>query len=159
MIKDPNCKNKYWLIEDLDNIIFNEIKKLAVDPEYISKLKKDSEKDSEVQQIYAIEKQIKSIGNQLSRFMDLYGLGTYSLEELDEKTKPLSEQRAKLQTELEKLQNNSKRITEDQVMKIVSSFDEVLEKGNLQDKRTVIEQLIKRIEIDGDDITIYWNFI
>lgn len=159
MIKDPNCKNKYWLVEDLDSIIWNEIKKLKVDPEYITKLKKESEKDSEVQQIHAIEKQIKQIGSQLSRYADLYSLGTYSLDELDKKTKPLSEQRMKLQQELEKLKDSSKLITEDQVQKIISNFDEVLEAGSLQDKRTIIEQLIKRIDIDGDEITIHWNFV
>ena len=159
MIKDPNCKNKYYLVEDLDNIIFNEIRKLAVDPEYINKIKKKNHKNPEVQQIQAIEKQIKSITSQLSRFMDLYGLGTYSLEELDQKTKPLTEQRIKLQTELERLKDGTKRISTDQVIKIVSSFEEVLEKGDLQDKRAIIEALIEKIIIDGNDITIHWNFI
>lgn len=159
MIKDPNCQNKIYKMEDLDNLVFGEIKKLAIDPEYIKLLKKDAAKHDEVQQIHTIENQIKTIGNQLSRFMDLYGLGTYSLEELDEKTKPLVVQRTKLKKELEKLQEDSKRMTEDQVMKLVESFDEVLETGDLHDRRSVIEQLINRIDIDGDDITIHWNFI
>ncbi len=159
MIKDPNCKNKNYRMEELDGYIFGEIKKLAIDPEYIKMLKKDAAKDDEVKNIHAIESQIKSIGAQLSRFMDLYGLGTYSLEELDQKTKPLSEQRNKLKRELEKLKANSKRITEDQVMHLVSTFDEVVESGDLHDKRAIIEQLINRIDIDGDEITIHWNFI
>ena len=159
MIKDPTCKNKYYRVDDLDNIIFDEIKKLAIDPEYLQHLKKESEKNDDVQKIRAIENQIKSISNQLSRFMDLYGLGTYSLEELDEKTAPLTVQRTKLKKELERIKNDSKRITEDQVIKLVSNFEEVLEIGDLQDKRAIIEALIDRIIIDGDDITIHWNFI
>ena len=159
MVKDPNCKNRYYLVDELDNIVFNEIKKLAVDPDYIQQIKKESEKDSEVQQIHAIEKQIKSISAQISRFMDLYGVGKYNIDELDEKTAPLQDQRDKLMAELKKLQADSNRITDDQVLQIVSSFDEVLEQGDLQDKRSIIEQLINRIDIDGDDITINWNFI
>lgn len=159
MVKDPNCKNKIYRIKELDEIIFNEIKKLAVDPEYINLIKKEAEKDDEVQKIKAIEHQIKTISAQLSRFMDLYGLGKYTMEELDEKTAPLTEQRTKLKRELERLQKDSKRITEEQVMQLVSSFDEVLEKGDLHEKRSIIEQLIDRIIIDGDDITIHWNFI
>lgn len=112
-----------------------------------------------MQQIHAIEQKIKSINAQLSRFMDLYGIGKYSIDELDEKTAPLHDQRSKLMNELKKLQADSKRITEDQVIQIVSSFDEVLEHGDLQDKRSIIEQLINRIDIDGDYITIHWNFI
>ena len=159
MIKDPSCKNKHYRIEYLDNHIFDEIKKLSIDPEYIKLLKKDAAKDDEVQRIHAIEGQIKSISTQLSRFMDLYGLGTYSLEELDEKTKPLNAQRTKLKKELEKLKSDSKRITEDQVLQLVESFEDALEKGDLHDRRSIIEQLINRIDIDGDEITIHWNFI
>jgi site-specific DNA recombinase len=159
MIKDPNCKNKIYRMDDLDNIIFNEIKKLAVDPEYIDQLKKESEKLEDVQKIHAIEQKIKSIDAQISRFMDLYGLGNYDIDQLDKKTAPLNEQRTKLKKELETLQENSKRITEPEVRKLVESFDEVLEKADLQQTRCIIEQLIDRIIIDGDDITIHWNFI
>ena len=159
MIKDPNCKNKHYRMDDLNNMIFNEIKKLKVDPEYIKLLKKEAEKTDEVQKIKSIEHQIKNIGNQLSRFMDLYGLGRYSIEELDEKTAPLTAQRTKLKKELEKLTAASKRLTEDQVMHLVESFDEVLESSDIYAKRSIVEQLIDRIEIDGEIVTIHWNFI
>ena len=159
MIKDPNCKNKNYRIDELDTIIFDEIKKLAIDPEYMNQIKKQAEKDDDVQKIHAIQQQIKSINAQLSRFMDLYGLGKYSMEELDEKTTPLMDQRSKLQREVEKLQQSSKRITEPEVMHLVKSFDEALANGDLHDRRTIIEQLINKIVIDGDNITIHWNFI
>ena len=159
MIKDPNCRNKNYRVNEFDEIIFNEIKKLAIDPEYIKQIKKQVEKDDDIQKIRTIEKQIKSINSQISRFMDLYGLGKYDMDELDEKTAPLHEQRSKLKRELEKLQTNSKRITEPEVLKLVESFAEALDHGDLQDRRTIIEQLIDKIVIDGDDITIHWNFI
>lgn len=159
MIKDPNCKNKFYRVDELDNIIFDEIKKLALDPNYLQALKKDAQKTDEAQQIHAIEQQIKSISNQISRFMDLYGVGKYSMDELDEKTTPLQEQRTKLNRELERLKENTKVITEEEVMMLVTSFEEALEHGTLQERRSIIEQLIDKIVIDGDDITIHWNFI
>ena len=140
-------------------IIFGEIKKLAIDPEYIKTVKKEAEKSSDVQKIKAIESQIKTINGQLSRFMDLYGLGTYTIEELDAKTKPLAEQKRKLQKELDKLKADSTTMTESEVLKLVESFDEALESGDLQDRRSIIEALINRIDIDGDDLTIHWNFV
>lgn len=159
MVKDPNCKNKFYRIEKLDQLVFDEIKKLAIDPEYIKQIKKESEKLDDVQKIHAIEEKIKSINAQLSRFMDLYGLGKYSIDELDEKTSPLQEQRKKLKMEIEKLQSDSKRITEPEVMCLVASFEEALDHGSLQDRRTIIEQLIEKIVINDDEITIHWNFI
>ena len=159
MIKDPNCKNKSYRIEALDEIIFNEIRKLAIDPEYLKVLRKESEKVTNNQQIKGIEDEIKSINNQLSRFMDLYGLGKYDMEQLDQKTQPLNERKRKLQKELVKLQEESKHKTDKEVLKMVESFDEALKNGSLQDRRSIIEALIDKIEIDNDDITIHWNFL
>lgn len=159
MVKDPNCKNKIYRVEVLDNIIFNEIKKLAIDPDYLQVLRKDADKLTDQTQIHGIEEEIKSINAQLSRFMDLYGLGKYDMEQLDAKTQPLSEKKLKLQKELTKLQEASTHMTDREVLKMVESFEEALEKGSLQDRRTIIEALINRIDIDNEDITIHWNFL
>lgn len=158
MIIDPNCKNKNYGIDELDNIIFDQIKKLALDPDYIRQLKKESGKEDVSAQITAIEKQIRTISAQLSRFMDLYSLGTFTIDELDQKTKPLAEQRIRLHHELERLQESTSTMTEDQVIDAVQSFEEALKHGDLQQKRTIVSKLINKIIIDGDDITIHWNF-
>lgn len=158
-IKDPACKNKHYRMEVLDGIIFDEIKKLAIDPDYINQIKSRSDQNNPDQQIHAIEKKIKSIDDQISRFMDLYGIGKFEIKDLDAKITPLQDQRSKLNLELEKLKKTTKRITEKDVIKLVESFEEALENGCLQDKRTIIEQLIDKIIINDDDITIYWNFI
>ena len=159
MIKDPNCKNKNYKIDVLDDIIFGEIKKLAIDPDYLHSIKQKNSQSEAAQQIHAIETQIKSINGQLSRFMDLYGIGKYSIEELDEKTSPLQDQRSKLQNELKRLKDDTNKLTEPEVIKLVESFDEVIEHGDLHERRAIIEALIEKIVIDGDDITIHWNFI
>ena len=159
MIKDPNCKNKNYRVNVLDDIVFSEIKKLKIDPDYMKQIKKDNAKTDEAQQIHAIESQIKTINGQLSRFMDLYGLGRYDLDELDAKTQPLADQKLKLQKELEKLKDDSKTMTESEVIKLVESFEEALAHGDLYDRRSIIEALIKKIVIDGDEVIIHWNFV
>lgn len=159
MIKDPNCKNMNYRVETLDEIVFSEIRKLAIDPEYLKVLRKESDKISGQEQLQSIQEEIKSIDAQLSRFMDLYGLGNYTIEQLDAKTKPLSERKLKLLNEITKLKEESKVMTDKEVLKIVASFEEVLAKGDLEDRRSVIEALIDRIDIDNEDITIHWNFL
>ena len=159
MVKDPNCKNKIYKVNELEEMIFNEIKKLKIDPEYLKVLRKESEKVTDQQQITGIEAEIKSVNAQLSRFMDLYGLGKYDIDELDAKTKPLTERKLKLQKELSKLQEESKHKTDKEVLKMVESFEEALEKGSLEDRRTIIQELIDRIDIDNEEITIHWNFL
>lgn len=157
MVKDPNCANKMYKIEELDSIICDEIKKLAMDPEYIESIK-DAEPEDHIATIATLQKQIDSLGNQISRLMDLYSLGTFSIEELDGKIKPLQEQRMKLKKQLNSLQETAKRMSNDQIMQYILSFAEALEHGDMADKRAIVDQLIDRIDIDGDDIIIHWNF-
>lgn len=158
MVKDPNCMNKFYYIDDFDNMIFNEISKLALDPEAINDVKKDKQQTDEAKQIKIIEHQISQISNQLSRFMDLYGIGRYSLEELDAKTAPLMEQRTKLQKEVKRLQSEAKTMTESEVKHLVRSLSDAIEYGTLEERRFIIEQLISRIDVDNETITIHWNF-
>ena len=157
MVKDPSCKNKYYDITDLDTIICDQIRKLALDPEYFQQQKAASPKSAAAQQITAIQQQIRSINSQLSRFMDLYGLGRYSIEDLDAKTQPLLDQRTNLQQELNRLQD-SKHITDDQALQLVRSFSDALDSADIEKKKQIIKMLIDKIIINDDDITIYWNF-
>ena len=158
LIKDPNCNNKFYRINEFDEIIFNEINKLALDPEYLKSVKADNRKKEEMDQIQTIEHQIKQLDNQISRFMDLYGIGRYSIEQLNEKTEPLQDQKEKLQKEIEKLQTQIKKLTEPEIKFIVHSLNEAIEHGTLEQRRSIIQQLIDKIVVDGDDITIHWNF-
>ena len=95
--------NKSYRMNEFDEIIFNEINKLVLDPDYLKAIKSDHNQKEEVVQIKAIEKQIQQLDNQISRFMDLYGIGRFSIEQLDEKTTPLMDQKDKLHQELERL--------------------------------------------------------
>ena len=151
MIKDPNCDNKTWRMEELDNIVIDEIRKLST--ESIKKIKrKVNNGNAEI-----IKNKIRDLDNQISRFLDLYGLGKFSVEQLDAKVKPLEEQRKKLLIESNKL--DSKPLTVEEAFKILGHTDEILERGDFNEIRGFITSLISRIDIDGENITIHWTFI
>lgn len=159
MIKDPNCKNKNWRMEVLDEIVFSEIKKLAIDPEYMSRLQEEKPTDSETpDKIKIIQDEIASIAEQISRFMDLYGLGTFTIDQVSEKINPLNDKRVALENELKKLNAERGAITEERALEIIESFEDILEHGDFDEIRLVIESLIHYIELDNDDIYIYWKF-
>lgn len=52
----------------LDNLVFDEIKKLALDPDYLNKIKTPQENDNRQS---VIENQIESIKIQINKLMDL----------------------------------------------------------------------------------------
>ena len=159
MIKDPNCKNKSWRMEKLDEIVLNEIKKLAIDPEYINTLKESSPVDIETpDKIKILQDEIVNIDEQISRFMDLYGIGKFTIDQVSKKIDPLNEKRSALEKELSKLNAERGAISEERTLEILESFEDVLERGDFDEIRLVIESLIYYIELDEDDVYIHWKF-
>lgn len=159
MIKDPNCTNKYWKMDELNNLVFDEIRKLAVDTDYIKEIQ-NTKKETQVEpnKVEILEKQIKEIDEQISRFMDLYGIGKFTIEQVSSKIDPLNETRQNLQKELKHLNASLGKITVEETIKLASSFDEILSFGDFDEIRTLIESLIYYIELDNDDVYIHWRF-
>lgn len=159
MIKDPNCKNKNWRMPELDNIVFNEIKKLAMDPDHIYAIREEkiSSRD-EPNKIDLVRKEIEGVNTQISRFMDLYGLGTFTIEQVSEKVDPLNERKKALEKELAQLNAEAGAISEEETIELLESFEDILERGDFDEIRLVITSLIYYIELDNDDVYIHWKF-
>lgn len=158
MIKDPNCKNKRWDMKELDDIVFEEIRKLSVDPAYFEEIEKEKPETDEPNKIKIIEKEIEKIDEQISRFMDLYGVGTFTLEQVNNKVIPLNEQRKGLERELSALNAEAGRITQAEAMEILESFEDIIEEDDFDGIRKMIESLIYYIELDNEDVIIHWKF-
>ena len=154
LVKDPNCMNKNWNMTDLDNLVFDEIKKLAFDASYLEEIISKDDDQSDV-----IQREIEKIDEQIARLMDLYTIGQFPIDILQKKVQSLNEQKEKLEDELEKMVDEERaRLTHEKAMKVIESFSDVLERGDFDEIRTVIGTLIDKIEIDGENITIHWNF-
>lgn len=153
MVKDPTCQNKHWRMEELDDIVFGEIRKLAIDPDYTQRSdpKDDAEKKKAI-----LQKEIERIDSQKSKYMDLYTIDGISLDEIQKKISPLNDQREKLSKELDAL--SEKGMQKEEAITMINSFDDALREGSFDEVVMLIHALIDRIEIDGEDITIYWNF-
>jgi len=159
MVKDPNCKNKNWKMHDLDNIIIEEIKKLVVDPEYFHVIKNAKDEKSDTpNKIDILKKEIAKLDDQISRFMDLYGIGKFTIDQVSNKIDPLNEQMKTLEKELEGLNATTDTMSREEMLEIASTFAEALEGGDINEIRLVIETLISYIEIDNDDVFIHWRF-
>lgn len=159
MIKDPNCQNKNWKMIELDNIVLDEIKKLAMDPEYLHDIRRDKAKKSdEPNKIDILKEEIKKLDDQISRFMDLYGIGKFTIDQVSGKIDPLNDQKKILEKELESLNAELDVMSEEEVAEILSTFTEVIERSDYEEIRLIIDSLISYIEIENEDIYIHWKF-
>lgn len=159
LVKDPNCKNKIWLMQELDDIVLGEIKKLAINPDYVKQAQEQRiEKSDASDKIKLLKNEVKKTEEQISRFMDLYGIGKFTIEQLTDKTDPLNAQRDALNKEIEKLSRPSGQLTAEETYEILATVDEVIESAEFEDIRHIVESLISKIELDDDDIYIHWKF-
>lgn len=148
--KSDNCKNKLWRMEKLDNLIFDEIRKLSFD---------DITPTTPVDRTKTLKKSLSEVDKKISRLIDLYSDGTLSRGQLDSKIKALNEQRERLENELSIIEDEHRnKLSHDEVVSMVSSIDDILSRGDFDEIRAVVSALIDKIEIDGDDITIHWAF-
>lgn len=152
-----HCTNKNYSMDKLDETIFNEIRKLKINPKSIEKIKESVVKPDNSLKIKGIENRIKEIDKQNSNLVDLYSLQKIDINILQEKIDALADEKSQLQEELENLLDDDS-MSVDETLEILSGFDSIINAGSIIATREIVDTLIKRIEIDGDDITIYWKF-
>lgn len=156
-IKDPNCTNKGFRMKELDRVILSEIEKLSLDSESFLRPEKNSQKKaSEKQQ--AIKKEIAKIDSQRERLLDLYTLGEFSFDEINSKAAALNEQKKKLKNELQNDNENVPKLTRKEALEIMSKLSELTASESLKERRELVQALIDKILIDGENIRIYWRF-
>ena len=143
-------------MKELDALIFDEIKQLAIDPEYIVKINASRPEDERPK---IIKKEIEKIEQQISRLMDLYTIGQMPMDVLQDKIHEMNDRKNKLNDDLHEIEEeNKKKLSQEEALKITQSFDEVIVRNDFDEIRTVISTLIEKIVIDNEDVEIHWAF-
>lgn len=159
-VKNPDCDNKRWIAEELEHIVFNEVTKLAIDPDYIEKQLEESVENNHSAQVAAtLKTRIAEIEQSMSRYSDLYALGSLDMEGIKAKVEPLAKEKERLLEQIESLEAEDEKMDADHAKELAQSFGEALEKDDLDGQRFILQELIKRIELDHDDVHIHWNFV
>lgn len=158
MIIDPNCKNKYWKMEELDNLVFDQIRQLATEPNAIREIRGAKQSDIP-EKIAVMEKEIAKLKAQKSRYMDLFSIEEITIEEFKEKKAPLEERIKKLEHEISVLSEGTAKLSESDTREIVDKFEDILDRNDFDEIRLTLNALIDFIEIDNEDVTIHWNFV
>ena len=155
-IKDPNCRNKNYRDNVLDEIMFEEIRKLKSDPLYIPTVQCSVHNTDKKNMI---KERMSQIESQVSRFMDLYSIGGMDLEVVTGKVNPLNAEKKSLKAELEELESQETSPAPiGDIISLVDEFEEVVAEGDCQKIHGVVTTLIEKVVIDGPDIRIHWNF-
>lgn len=155
-IKDPNCKNDKWKINDLDELVFDEIHLLHLDKKRLNNVIKPFQQEESSNEKY-FQSKIEDIDKQIKRMLDLYQIGTLPIYEISERINGLQAEKVKLQNQLEQnrnLQKNKEKI--DRFKQLVSEI-EYMRTQSVEKKRIYISELVESIYIDGKDVFINWR--
>lgn len=155
LVRDPNCKNKNYRDFRLERIVYDEIRLLKSEPDYVEKLR-TSVDTSEKQAV--IEARLKALSSQISKLMDLYSLTDMPMEEVSAKVTPLAEEKKALTSELQTLRAEVQEVSIDRVRELAEVFDDILATGDSHAIRAAVGELIDYLEIDGEKVHIHWNF-
>ena len=147
-------------MRELDEIVFNEIRKLAKDPRHITNLREDKKNNTDdPTKIDILRAEIQNLNEQISRFMDLYGIGKFTIDQVSGKVDPLNERKLGLERELEQLNAEAGVLSEEEAFEVIHAFADILDREDFDEIRLALETLIYYIELDEDDVYIHWKFI
>ncbi len=160
------CDNKSIRTDVLDTVVWEEVKILLNDPnrlihEYRRRME-ELEKSPQDQTIEFLEKQQNKLKNSISRLIDSYTQGHISKEEFEPRIKVLRQNLNGVEEQNEKLKdqkNLRKELTlivtnlEDFSSKIKSGLEAV----DWDSKRDIIRSLVKRIELNYEEVNIVFR--
>lgn len=156
MIIDPNCKNDFWKIEELDEVIINCIKRLKYDKEYFNNEIRDIDIECK-KDINTIKSKISDIELQITKLIDLYQINNIPLEHITNRVNNLQTEKESLEKEL--TESSPKKTTKKDILNILDNLEKVLDNNDVDvsEKRMYISSLIKYIDLDGKNIDLHWR--
>ena len=158
MIRSDHCTNRLhpYTQEELDEIIINEIRKLAVDEEYVkSIIQEDS--GPKVDEAELFQDRLKEVQTQMDKLLNLYQIGVLDLADIEDRIADLKHEKETLQKSLEGA-STSVPLDIQKVQSYASAFETAYQSGNTEYINRMIRLLIDKIVVLNADIEIHWTF-
>ena len=141
---NPDCKNKKWKVEELDNLVIDYISKLTFEEGDTRIETKRPKKD--------YSKRLSEIDKELSRLIDLYKISNIPFETISAKVEAITAEKNTLEAEMQK--KAPEPPSGKDMLRFKEKFLSLLDGGALQEKRAALAYLVERIIITGDDVEI-----
>lgn len=160
MIRSENCSNrkKHLTLAELDDLVLNEIKKLALDPAALDPLIEESAGETGPD-LSVFRERLGTIEKQLTRLLNLYQAGIVGLEEIQDRLSSLKEEREAVQKSIEEAEGESSgKLSKEEAIASLASLKAVIESGDNATLYDLIHTLIEKVVYLNGDITIHWAF-
>ena len=143
-----NCSNRYWRMETLNDIVFDEVRKLNIK-------KTKSRKKEKIDIVAQLKAEIIKIDRSISKLVDAYSLTEMPAEILQEKINALNAKKKEAEHRLEDATEKTKK--KNDLSQTIKDFNDVLVRGDMPTVQGILRDIIDCIYVDGDNIEIKWN--
>lgn len=150
---NKKCDSGFYLKDDLEAFVLQEVNKLQHDSEYLETIFSDNRKESIDRESY--QKQIRELSKKLSRLNDLYIDDRITLEELQSKSSEFLSMRALLEKELENDPTLKQEETKNTIKRELSKGD--ISKMDYESQKAIVRALVKKVQVTADSIVIKWR--
>ncbi|MEY8518250.1 recombinase family protein [Lachnospiraceae bacterium 29-84] len=160
MIRSENCSNrkKHLTLGELDSLVLDEIKKLALDPAAIDPLIEESAGEA-APDLPVFQERMASVEKQITRLLNLYQNGVVELEEIQGRLSALKEERGAVQKRLDEAEKASAgKLPKEAALASLASLGAIIESGDKAALYDLVHTLIEKVVYLNGDITIYWAF-
>jgi site-specific DNA recombinase len=159
------CDNKPLQRDLLDQAVWDDVRLLLADPKRIEEeLNRRLDSDAEPKQESGnkLQSQITKVSRGISRLIDAYGEGLLDKTDFEPRIKSARAQLSQLQTELQLQADQQERARElrgivDNLQTFSCQVTTGLDNASWETKRDLIRTLVKRIEIDEDQINVVYR--
>jgi site-specific DNA recombinase len=157
--KKTGCTGGAYPRSEIEEIVLGQIKKLRLDPEFMKKVRSQTETSDNTEKIEILEERIRNNEIRISRYMDLYTLDNIDIMTIKEKIETLSTESESLKCQIETIQKSgSDTMTDTEILDRVERMEYYIDEGDIERTRGIVTSLIKRIDISADTIEITWSF-
>lgn len=156
------CQNKQVRTDLVDDVVWHQVSELLHDPQRLEKehnrrLKKNRNEDPA-----RLDSEKKKLQGKITRMIDSYADGLISKEEFEPRVKRTKEQLAAVeaQSKKQKEEENSSRQLQLLIVRLDDFAAKVkgkLDKLDWNSKRQIIRSLVKRVEIDEDQVNVVFR--
>lgn len=157
MIKDPKCKNRYWRTQELEAKVEEQIRMVLQSPQ-IALEAKAPVTPQDNQHNAKIEKQIRAINRKISKTMELYQRDDIPADVLSENINKLYNEKTALESSLIPTEETPQETSIDLTQELIADAAQLWDFADESQKRRIIQSLVKKITLTGDDIQIEWRF-
>lgn len=153
-ITDPNCKNKAWRIDELDQYIFRSIQEVLASTTILAAIQKKL--SSTIGADDDFQKRMRKIESEMERLIALYQIEEIPLALVTKKINQLRIEKKILEHRSNSVLNANKT-QENLALQSENTMINFLDCLSLESKRILVSSLIKGIIINGSAIIVQWR--